>query len=177
VVYALVVSTNAGLWAYQMGDLVQFVTTKPHRVVVAGRVSHYISAFGEHVIGTEVEQAMSYAQELFPGVTVSEFSVAPVVVNGDGLPHHQWLIEFHQAPHNLPAFARALNERMIKLNIYYKDLLVGNILEPLQVVSLPAGTFAAYMRTQGKLGGQNKVPRLANDRKLADALMALSDTL
>jgi hypothetical protein len=175
--YALVISNNAGLWAYQMGDLVQFVNLKPHRVIVAGRVNHFISAFGEHVIGTEVEQAMTYAQELFPTVSLSEFTVAPVVVNDEGLPHHQWLVEFNQAPHNLPAFERELNERMIKLNIYYKDLLVGNILEPLQIVSLPPGTFAAYMRSQGKLGGQNKVPRLANDRKLADALLALSTTL
>lgn len=172
-VYAMVVSTNAGLWGYQMGDLVQFTTLKPHRVVVAGRVSHYISAFGEHVIGTEVEQAMQYALELFPEVRVAEFTVAPVVVNPDGLPHHQWLVEFSKAPHNMPAFARALNERMVKLNIYYKDLITGNILEPLQLESLPPGSFQNYMRSCGKLGGQNKVPRLANDRKLADALLNL----
>jgi hypothetical protein len=173
-VYSLIVSNNAGLWAYEIGDLVKFVNLKPHRVVVAGRVSHYISAFGEHVIGTEVEQAMQYALELFPDVQISEFTVAPVVINLDGLPHHEWLIEFAQAPHNMPAFARALNERMIKLNIYYKDLQVGNILEPLQIKALPAGTFSAYMRSQGKLGGQNKVPRLSNDRTLADALLALA---
>jgi len=173
-VYSLIITNNAGLWGYEIGDLVEFVSLKPHRVVVAGRVSHFISAFGEHVIGTEVEQAMHYALGLFPDVQVTEFTVAPLVINPDGLPHHQWLIEFAQRPHNAPAFARAINERMVKLNIYYKDLQVGNILEPLQVVALPAGTFAAYMRTQGKLGGQNKVPRLANDRKLADALLALS---
>ena len=172
-VYELVVSTNAGLWGYRMGDLVEFTSLKPHRVVVAGRVSHFISAFGEHVIGQEVEQAMQYALELFPDVRVGEFTVAPVVVNPDGLPHHQWLVEFCQPPHNRPAFERALNERMVKLNIYYKDLIAGNILEALQVKALPQGTFAAYMKSKGKLGGQNKVPRLANDRRLADGLLEL----
>ncbi len=170
--YSLIINNNAGLWGYEIGDLVQFTSLKPHRVIVAGRVSHYISAFGEHVIGTEVEQAMQHALALFPQVRVAEFTVAPVVVHPDGLPHHQWLVEFTAPPHNLPAFARALDERMVRLNIYYKDLITGSILEPLQVVPLPAGAFAQYMRSQGKLGGQNKVPRLANDRKLADALLA-----
>ena len=170
--YALVISNNAGLWAYSVGDLVRFIDLAPPRLEVVGRTTHFISAFGEHVIGTEVEQAMRQALELFPQTSVAEFTVAPVVINPDGLPHHEWLVEFGTLPHNLPAFEQALDTALQKLNIYYKDLLTGSILETLHVTVLPAGSFANYMRSCGKLGGQNKVPRLANDRNLAEALIS-----
>jgi len=169
-VYALIITNNAGLWAYSIGDLVRFVETKPHRLVVAGRTSHYISAFGEHVIAEEVEKAMKFTLVQFADTSVSEFSVAPQVTPEEGLPYHEWLIEFEKPPANLPAFERALDGYMQAQNIYYKDLIVGNILDQLHVRALPSGAFANMMRKEGKLGGQNKVPRLSNDRTLADKL-------
>lgn len=169
--YALVVSSSAGLWSYSMGDTVRVVNLHPIRVKVSGRIKHFISAFGEHVIGEEVEKAMQLACKKFPEVEIVEFTVAPMVEVNDGLPHHEWLIEFAQRPHNLPAFERTLNEEMVKLNIYYKDLIEGSILECLKVTPLSKDAFIDYMRSEGKLGGQNKVPRLSNDRALADKLV------
>lgn len=169
-VYALVVSNNAGLWGYSVGDLVRFTSLKPPRLVVAGRTSHYISAFGEHVIGEEVEKALRNTLERFAEAEVGEFTVAPNVAPEEGLPRHEWFIEFSKPPANLPAFARALDEQLQRLNIYYKDLLAGNILETLHIMALSPGAFADMMKSAGRLGGQNKVPRLANDRKLADAM-------
>jgi hypothetical protein len=173
--YAVIMSTNAGLWGYSIGDTVKFVSKNPYRIVVSGRIKHFISAFGEHVIGEEVEKAMQYASERHPEVEVIEFTVAPQVNPSEGgLPYHQWLIEFGSAPYNLEGFAHDLNERMSQLNVYYKDLMTGNILCPLKIASLKRNTFINYMRSQGKLGGQNKVPRLSNDRALADALLEIS---
>jgi hypothetical protein len=169
-VYALVVSNNAGLWGYSVGDLVRFTSLKPPRVVVAGRTSHYISAFGEHVIAEEVEKALRATLERFNEAEVGEFTVAPNVTPEEGLPRHEWFIEFSKPPANLPAFAHNLDEQLQKLNIYYKDLLKGNILETLHIMALSPGSFADMMKAAGRLGGQNKVPRLANDRKLADAM-------
>jgi hypothetical protein len=168
--YALIINNNAGLWGYNIGDTVQFVSLNPHRIVVSGRIKHFISAFGEHVIGKEVEEAMlQTCQEL--GVKVVEFTVAPQVNPPQGgLPYHEWLVEFDQIPENLPAFAARLDEKMTQQNIYYEDLIVGNILRPLVISPLRRDAFREYMKSQGKLGGQNKVPRLANDRKIADAL-------
>lgn len=169
--YAVVMTTNAGLWAYSIGDTVKFVSRNPYRLVVSGRVKHFISAFGEHVIAEEVEKAMQAAMLAFPETVVGEFTVAPQVSPAEGLPHHEWLIEFEHAPNSISAFARRLDEEMIKLNIYYKDLITGSILEPLRISALPPETFIRYMKTQGKLGGQNKVPRLSNDRQLAEGLL------
>lgn len=168
--YALVINNNAGLWGYSIGDTVKFVSKNPYRIVVTGRIKHFISAFGEHVIAEEVEKAMQYAMQYHPEAEIVEFTVAPQVTPEEGLPHHEWLIEFAKMPANLPAFARRLDERMRKLNIYYDDLITGNILRPLEITALQTDAFREYMKTQGKLGGQNKVPRLANDRKIADAL-------
>lgn len=171
-VYSLIVSNNAGLWAYTLGDLVRFTSLAPPRVVVAGRTSHYISAFGEHVIAEEVERAMKSALEKFSEVSIGEFTVAPLVSpEDDSQPRHQWFIEFAALPANLPAFNRYLDEQMQKQNIYYKDLLEGNILEMLEIISLPKGSFSNMMKEGGKLGGQNKVPRLANNRNLAEKLI------
>jgi hypothetical protein len=166
--YALILNTNAGLWGYSIGDTVKFVSKDPYRIVVTGRVKHFISAFGEHVIGEEVEKAMRHALQLFPETDVVEFSVAPQVTPLQGLPYHEWLVEFDHQPHDLEAFAKVLDEKMVGLNVYYSDLIKGSILQPLQLTSLPKGSFIHYMKAQGKLGGQNKVPRLANDRKIAD---------
>lgn len=169
--YALIINNNAGLWGYNIGDTVQFLSTNPHRLVVSGRIKHFISAFGEHVIGKEVEEAMLQVCKE-QGVKVVEFTVAPQVNPLAGsLPYHEWLVEFDQVPENLPAFAARLDELMIKQNIYYEDLIVGNILRPLVITPLRKDAFREYMKSQGKLGGQNKVPRLANDRVIAEGLM------
>lgn len=168
--YALILNTNAGLWGYSIGDTVKFVSKDPYRIVVSGRIKHYISAFGEHVIGEEVEHAlMSVAAE--EGVDVIEFTVAPQVNPPQGeLPYHEWFVEFGKEPEDLKAFSLKVDKALQKKNIYYFDLIEGNILQPLVIKSLKKDTFINYMRSQGKLGGQNKVPRLSNDRKIADAL-------
>ena len=168
--YALILNTTAGLWGYSIGDTVKFVSKNPYRIVVTGRIKHYISAFGEHVIGEEVEHAlMSVAND--EGVDVVEFTVAPKVNPPKGeLPYHEWFVEFGKQPADLEAFALKVDKALQKKNIYYFDLIEGNILQPLLIRSLRKDSFINYMRSQGKLGGQNKVPRLSNDRKIADEL-------
>ncbi|WP_426667944.1 GH3 auxin-responsive promoter family protein [Mucilaginibacter sp. McL0603] len=168
--YALILNTTAGLWGYSIGDTIKFISKNPYRIMVTGRIKHYISAFGEHVIGEEVERAlMSVANE--EGVVVVEFTVAPQVNPPKGeLPYHEWFIEFGKKPANLRAFALKVDKALQKKNIYYFDLIEGNILQPLIIQSLEKDAFINYMRSQGKLGGQNKVPRLSNDRKIADEL-------
>lgn len=170
--YAVVMSTNAGLWSYSIGDTVKFVSTHPYRLIVTGRIKHFISAFGEHVIGEEVEKAMKEAQRLHPEVEVTEFTVAPLVSQEKGQSYHEWLVEFAKAPADPAAFVADLDRAMAKLNIYYDDLITGNILRSLVLTPLKQGAFIHYMKTLGKLGGQNKVPRLANDRQFADGLSA-----
>ncbi|MFY7827828.1 MAG: GH3 auxin-responsive promoter family protein [Flectobacillus sp.] len=169
--YALIMNTNAGLWGYSIGDTVKFVSLEPYRIVVSGRIKHFISAFGEHVIGEEVEKAMQYAMQQHPEVELVEFTVAPQVTPPEGgLPYHEWLIEFAKAPNNLEAFANTLDEKLTQLNVYYDDLITGNILQRLKIRALAPNAFIDYMKSQGKLGGQNKVPRLSNDRKIADEI-------
>lgn len=171
--YAVILNTNAGLWGYSIGDTVKFVSTAPYRLVVTGRIKHFISAFGEHVIGEEVEHAlMSVAAE--EGVDVIEFTVAPYVSQTKGQSYHEWFVEFGTEPKDLAAFAKKVDEALQKKNVYYYDLIVGNILLPLKLNSVPKNTFINYMKAEGKLGGQNKVPRLSNDRKIADKLTELS---
>lgn len=172
--YVIILNTNAGLWAYNIGDTVRFVSLSPYRIVVSGRIKHYTSAFGEHVIAEEVEAAISYACEK-EGVEVVEFHLAPEVNPREGeLPYHEWLIEFKDPLTNSSSFAQALNERMLVLNTYYKDLIEGKMLQNLKVRSMPKDSFQKYMKSKGKLGGQNKLPRLANDRKLAEEILALN---
>ncbi len=175
--YAVVLTSNAGLWAYSLGDTVRFVSLAPHRVVVTGRVKHFLSAFGEHVIGEEVEAALREALRQHPEVEVSEFTVAPLVSEDKTQPsRHEWLIEFARRPRDAPAFAAALDTTLRQLNTYYEDLRAGNILTELQVSALPPGAFQRYMKSVGKLGGQNKVPRLTNDRALAAGLLSVKNT-
>lgn len=169
--YALIINNNAGLWAYNIGDCVRFTSLDPYRVIVSGRVKHYISAFGEHVIGKEVEEAMNIAAAA-AGASIVEFTVAPQVHPPDGsLPYHEWLVEFGQIPGNMEGFTKMLDMEMRRQNIYYNDLIEGNILQPLKVSVLSQDAFRSYMKAEGKLGGQNKVPRLSNDRKIADVLV------
>lgn len=168
--YALIINNNAGLWGYSIGDTIKFVSKNPYRLVVTGRIKHFISAFGEHVIGEEVEKAMKEALRQFPEVEIVEFTVAPEVNPEEGLPLHEWYVEFAQMPHDLDSFAKAVNLHLQQLNAYYDDLISGNILQTLKVIPLQRDAFREYMKSEGKLGGQNKVPRLANDRKLAEGL-------
>jgi hypothetical protein len=169
--YALLLTTNAGLWSYSIGDTVKFVSLNPFRIVVTGRIKHFISAFGEHVIAEEAERAMAEALKACPEASLVEFTLAPQVNPQAGeLPYHEWLVEFAQAPHDIAKFQAALEASMIAQNIYYKDLIIGKVLQPLKLTILPAQAFINYMKSQGKLGGQNKVPRLANDRAIADKL-------
>ncbi|MDP2686894.1 MAG: GH3 auxin-responsive promoter family protein [Aequorivita sp.] len=171
--YVMIISTNAGLWAYNLGDTVQFTSTKPYRVIVSGRIKHFISAFGEHVIGKEVEEAMNEAISEF-NFSITEFTVAPQITPSEGeLPFHQWLVEFDNFPENLQKVAEYLDAEMQQQNSYYFDLIKGKVLQPLKIISLKKDSFQHYMKSQGKLGGQNKVPRLANDRKIADALLQI----
>lgn len=165
--YAVVLSTNAGLWGYSIGDTVKFVSLNPPRIKVTGRIKHFTSAFGEHVIAEEVEAAMDEALAEYPA-EVAEFTVAPQVEPAEGLPYHEWCIEFAASPGDLNAFAHRLDSALQERNPYYKDLIKGHVLRPLVITPLPRNAFHAYMKSEGKLGGQNKVPRLSNDRKIAD---------
>ena len=167
--YVIIISTNAGLWAYNIGDTVMFTSLEPYRVVVSGRIKHYISAFGEHVIGKEVEEAMNKAIE-GTEVSISEFTVAPQINPIEGLPYHEWFVEFDNKPGNIDEFSLKINSELQNQNIYYKDLINGAVLKPLVISVVKKGGFEAYMKSQGKLGGQNKVPRLSNDRKIADKM-------
>lgn len=168
--YALIINSNAGLWGYSIGDTIKFVSKNPYRIIVSGRIKHFISAFGEHVIGEEVEKAMKATMEQFPEVELVEFTVAPQVTPKDGLPHHEWLVEFANPPSDIKAFSEKLDDHLRTLNVYYDDLITGNILRTLVITSLKRNSFIEYMKSLGKLGGQNKVPRLSNDRKIADAI-------
>ena len=165
--YVLIISTNAGLWAYNIGDTVQFTSLKPYRVIVSGRIKHYISAFGEHVISKEVEHAL---QEAVQGtnVQVNEFTVAPQINPSEGLPYHEWFIDFENEHNNLEEFALLIDNAMRIQNSYYNDLILGNVLRTIVITKVPKNSFQDYMKSIGKLGGQNKLPRLSNDRKIAD---------
>ncbi|WP_299900377.1 GH3 auxin-responsive promoter family protein [uncultured Aquimarina sp.] len=169
--YVMLISSNAGLWAYNIGDTVMFTSTSPYRVIVSGRIKHFISAFGEHVIGKEVEQAMKEATEA-TGAVIKEFTVAPQINPKDSeLPYHEWFIEFQESPKDIAGLEIQIDNALRKQNTYYDDLITGNVLRTLKVRSVPKDGFNEYMKSIGKLGGQNKLPRLSNDRKIADSLM------
>jgi hypothetical protein len=168
--YAIILHTNAGLWGYNIGDTVQFVSNSPYRIIVTGRIKHFISAFGEHVIGKEVERAiLTIAEE--QQIRLTEFTVAPQVSPSTGEePYHEWFIAFDNLPTDMEAFANGIDTNLRQQNTYYDDLRAGNVLQCLKITPLQKDAFRAYMKSIGKLGGQNKVPRLANDRKIADFL-------
>lgn len=172
--YALVLTTNAGLWAYSIGDTVKFVSKNPYKILVTGRIKHFTSAFGEHVIAEEVEAAMKAGLEQCGGQVI-EFTVAPELEPPQGLPYHEWLVAFGDQPADLKRFAEVVDQTLQQKNMYYADLIRGKILKPLQITSLHQDAFNRYMKSVGKLGGQNKVPRLSNDRKIAEALSQWKD--
>jgi hypothetical protein len=167
--YAMIINSNAGLWGYNLGDTIKFVSVNPYRLVVTGRTKHFISAFGEHVIGEEVEYSLlKAAQE--ENVHVTEFTVAPFVSEGEGKSYHEWFVEFQNKPADIQRFAGKIDQNLREKNVYYDDLVGGNILKPLKLTAVKKNGFIDYMKSVGKLGGQNKVPRLSNDRKIADEL-------
>lgn len=168
--YAIILTTNSGLWAYSIGDVVRFISKKPYRILVSGRTKHFTSAFGEHVIAFEIIEAMKATLEKYPA-QITDFHLAPQVnPENQELPYHEWLIEFEKEPDNLDEFKTHLDQELRKRNTYYNDLISGNILQPLKITLLKKGAFIAYAKSQGKLGGQNKIPRLANDRQVAKIL-------
>ncbi len=168
--YVMIISTNAGLWAYNIGDTVEFTSIKPYRVIVSGRIKHFISAFGEHVIGKEVELALKEAIDN-TNISINEFTVAPQINPNEGLPYHEWFIEFEQPPERFTELINGIELSLQMQNSYYKDLIVGKVLQPLKISQVKKDGFNSYMKSVGKLGGQNKIPRLSNDRKIADALL------
>lgn len=168
--YALILTTNSGLWAYSIGDVVRFISKEHYKIVVSGRTKHFTSAFGEHVIAFEVEEAMKATLEKYPA-QITEFHLAPQVnPENNELPYHEWFIEFEKEPENLVEFKTYLDEQLRERNTYYDDLITGKILQPLKITLLNKGAFIHYAKSQGKLGGQNKTPRLANDRKVGEIL-------
>ncbi len=169
--YALIISSNAGLWGYNLGDTVKFVSLAPYRIIVTGRIKHFISAFGEHVIGEEVEAALLKTTAQLGGV-VTEFTVAPMIQQGQGKSYHEWFIEFEKMPENMVNFAELLDQQLREKNVYYDDLIRGSILQKLIISPIQKNGFIDYMKSIGKLGGQNKVPRLSNDRLIATDLQA-----
>ncbi|MDL1913540.1 MAG: GH3 auxin-responsive promoter family protein [Bergeyella sp.] len=169
--YAMVITTNSGLWAYSIGDVIRFVSKKPYRITISGRTRHYTSAFGEHVIGHEAEESLKETCKKYP-CRITEFHLAPQVNPDNGqLPYHEWFIEFEKEPEDIVGFRTTLDLELRKRNSYYNDLITGNILQELVITKFPKNTFLNYARINGKLGGQNKIPRLANDRKIADQLL------
>ena len=169
--YALIITSNAGLWGYNIGDTVKFVSTDPYRIIVTGRIKHFISAFGEHVITEEVEAALMNAAAT-ENIRITEFTVAPMIADDTGKSFHEWFIEFENKPADLTAFAKKIDDTLRQKNVYYDDLIAGNILQQLKITGIKKNGFIDYMKSIGKLGGQNKVPRLSNDRKIADDLKA-----
>jgi hypothetical protein len=167
--YALVLYTNAGLWGYEIGDTVKFVSLSPPRIVVTGRTKHFTSAFGEHVIAEEVEGALNDAMATMP-CEVAEFTVAPQLTPVAGLPYHEWHIEFAALPADVEHFAALIDAALQKRNVYYKDLITGKVLRPLVIKTLPRGAFTSWMKARGMNDAQSKVPRLANDRRYVEGL-------
>jgi len=167
--YVMIISTNAGLWGYNIGDTIAFTSVKPYRIIVTGRIKHFISAFGEHVIGKEVEQALDVGVD-GSDIQITEFTVAPKINVENELPYHEWFIEFENEPKNISEFEKKIDQSLQQQNSYYFDLIDGKVLQPLKITKVKNNGFREYMKSIGKLGGQNKIPRLSNDRKIADVL-------
>lgn len=172
--YAMVITTNAGLWRYVIGDTVVFTSLYPHKIKISGRIKQFINAFGEEVIVDNAEKALKEAC-METGAMISEYTAGPVYMDREQNGAHEWLIEFEKQPCDLPLFIQILDQSLCSLNSDYEAKRNKNITLRLPVVhSLPAGTFYKWMKNRGKLGGQNKVPRLANDRKYIDEILQLA---
>ena len=172
--YALIISTNGGLWRYLVGDTIRFTTLQPFRVVVSGRVKHYINAFGEEVIVDNSDKAIAIASEK-TGAVVNDYTAAPIYFSEEGNGAHEWLIEFEKEPGDKQSFILQLDAALQSINSDYEAKRYKNIALRLPVVhSLRKGVFANWLKTRGKLGGQHKVPRLSNDRKYVEEIMSLN---
>ena len=170
--YVIILNTTAGLYGYNIGDTIKFVSLDPYKIIVTGRIKHFTSAFGEHVIGEEVDFAINKAIKKLSAEIV-EFHVAPMVRPTNGLPYHEWLIEFESPPKDLLLFEKTIDDYLQEKNSYYKDLIKGKVLRSLKITLISKHGFRKYMQSVGKLGGQNKVPRLSNNRKIADKLLCI----
>jgi hypothetical protein len=172
--YALLISTNAGLWRYKIGDTVQFTSLNPFRVKVSGRTKHYINAFGEEVIIDNAEQALKAACEK-TGAVIEEYTAAPLFLTNQKAGKHQWLIEFKaNTLSSLETFTNILDDKLREINSDYDAKRKGDMaLEIAEVIALPEGTFYKWMKNRNKLGGQNKVPRLSNNRKYVEEILRL----
>jgi hypothetical protein len=171
--YALVISTSGGLWRYLIGDTIQFTSTDPYRFIITGRTRSFINAFGEELIMDNAEKALKVACDRTQAV-VGEYTVAPIYMKGDSKGAHEWLIEFEKAPENMNYFTEVLDNALKIQNSDYEAKRYKDMTLTLpQVRSLAKGTFFNWMKQRGKLGGQNKVPRLSNDRKYADEIIKL----
>lgn len=171
--YAMVITTNAGLWRYKIGDTVRFTSTDPYRIRITGRTKHFINAFGEEVIMENAEVSIREACEK-TGALIENFTAAPIFFGGDRKPGHEWLIEFKKAPEDMEHFTYLLDKKLREVNTdydakRYKDIALGMpVVRP-----MPSGTFYNWLRKKGKLGGQNKIPRLSNDRKYVDDILSM----
>tara|TARA_B100000686_G_scaffold117114_1_gene124329 strand:+ start:3857 stop:5368 length:1512 start_codon:yes stop_codon:yes gene_type:complete len=172
--YSLIITTNAGLWSYAIGDTVKFTSLNPLKIKVTGRTKQYISAFGEHVIVEEVDNSLKKTCEIFKEVKVIEYTVGPKIVNDKSKSHHEWLIEFESKPKNIKLFEKELDSNLQKLNTYYRDLIQDNVLSSLKIRIAKKKSFINFMKSIGKLGGQNKVPRISNDRKIIDQIIKMN---
>ena len=171
--YALIISTNAGLWRYKIGDTIQFTSTFPFRIKVSGRTKHFINAFGEELIIDNAEKAL-YHTCLKTGAIIEEYTAAPKFLTNQQAGKHQWLIEFKKQPDSLKEFEEILDNQLREINSDYDAKRKGNMaLESAEVISLPTNTFYQWMKERKKLGGQNKVPRLANNRLYVDQILEM----
>ncbi len=171
--YAIVISTTGGLWRYVMGDTVEFTSLNPYRIKITGRLKHYMNAFGEEVIVDNADHAIAAAANKTNAI-VKDYTAAPIHFTANSNGAHEWLIEFDKAPENLAVFTKEMDAALKAVNSDYEAKRYKNIALRMPVVhALKPGTFTAWLRTKGKVGGQHKVPRLSNERKIVDEILAL----
>ncbi|MFW5567383.1 MAG: GH3 auxin-responsive promoter family protein [Bacteroidales bacterium] len=171
--YAMVITTTGGLWRYMIGDTVRFTQTDPYKFVITGRTKSFINAFGEELIVDNAERGLQAACAA-TGAQVKDYTAAPVFMNDRGSCRHQWLIEFDRPPQSLEAFAEKLDQALQTLNSDYEAKRYKNLtLQRLEVIAAPKGLFDLWLKSKGKLGGQHKVPRLCNDRRIMDEVLGM----
>lgn len=173
--YAIVISTSCGLWRYQIGDTVSFTSVAPYKFIISGRTKSFINAFGEELVVDNAEKGLQYACEQ-TGAIVSEYTAAPVFMDDNGKCRHQWVIEFEQQPADLARFAELLDRRLQEINSDYEAKRYKNLtLQPLEIVVARKNLFNDWLRSRGKLGGQHKVPRLANNREIIEQVLKMNE--
>ena len=171
--YAMVISTSCGLWRYLIGDTVSFTSTNPYKFIITGRTKHFINAFGEELIIDNAEQGLAYACKE-TGAEITEYTAAPVFMDGNAKCRHQWLIEFSKPPKDVDSFARILDKKLQEINSDYEAKRYKDItLQPLEIITARTGLFNDWLRLKGKLGGQHKIPRLSNSREIIEQMLSL----